>query len=103
MIATEQAWRILMPTTSPDYINNTRTEETKQQHAQEQVQKDLLSVQGPEMKLGIVKRWTPDEEWKSASMLIVHHWYQHCLDMLEGLIVARMFELAKMKIAGTGV
>jgi len=60
--AMEQAWRILMPTTLPDHIDNTRTVETKQQHTQEQVQKDLLAVQGLEMKLGIVRRWTPDNE-----------------------------------------
>lgn len=78
--------------------------ETKRRHAQEQAQKDLLAVQGLEMKLGVVKRWTPDdEEWKSASTLVGHRRYQRCLDTLEGLIVSRMFELAKMNIAGTGV
>ncbi|KIJ89764.1 hypothetical protein K443DRAFT_15807 [Laccaria amethystina LaAM-08-1] len=48
--ATEQAWRILTPTTSPDHIDNTRMAETKRRHAQEQAQKDLLAVQGLEMK-----------------------------------------------------
>jgi len=103
VVATEQAWRILTPTTSPDHIDSTSMAETKQQHAQEQVQKDLLAVQGLEMKLGIVRRWTLDnEEWKSASTLVGHCRYQCCLDNLEGLIVSRMFELAKMNIAGTG-
>ena len=103
VVATERAWRILTPTTSPDHIDNTRTVETKQRHAQELAEKNLLAVQGLEMKLGIIRRWTPDdEEWKSASTLVGHRRYQRCLDKLEGLIVSRMFELAKMNMAQTG-
>ena len=56
-----------------------------------------------EMKMGIVARWAPDSlEWKAAAEKVSMHQYQRCLDSLEGLIVACMFELSKMNMSQTG-
>ncbi|KAA1473373.1 hypothetical protein DENSPDRAFT_765398, partial [Dentipellis sp. KUC8613] len=51
----------------------------------------------------IVSRWTPDsEEWKATADLLTKLDYQKALDKLEGLVVQRLFELAKMGLSGTG-
>ncbi|KAI6006788.1 hypothetical protein EDD15DRAFT_2139738, partial [Pisolithus albus] len=72
-------------------------------HAMENFEKDLRMVQDLEVKLGITKRWVPeDEEWQTAGRLVTNRKYQRCLDQLESLIVARIFELSKMNQAGTG-
>lgn len=55
------------------------------------------------MKLGVTRRWTPDDiEWKDAGRLVANRKFQRALDSLEGLVVARIFELSKMNRAGTG-
>ncbi|KAG1805541.1 uncharacterized protein BJ212DRAFT_1570838 [Suillus subaureus] len=43
-----------------------------------------------------------DGEWQRAGRLVANRKYQHALDRLEGLVVAHIFELAKMNRAGTG-
>ena len=56
-----------------------------------------------EMEMGIVARWVSDSlEWKAAAEKVSMRWYQRCLDTLEGLIVACMFELTKMNMSQTG-
>jgi hypothetical protein len=60
-------------------------------------------VQLMEKKLNIGDRWMPgSEEWKAAAEKVSMRQYQHCLDTLEGLVVARMFELTKMNMSQTG-
>ncbi|KAI5992239.1 hypothetical protein EDD15DRAFT_2168553 [Pisolithus albus] len=77
--------------------------ETVRRHAMENFEKDLKVVQDLEIKLGITKRWVPeDEEWQTAGHLVANHKYQCCLDQLESLVIARIFELSKMNQAGTG-
>lgn len=77
--------------------------EAKRRHAIENVDKDLLIVQQLEEKLDINERWTPAHpKWKLTSELVGKRRYQRCLDSLEGLIVARMFELTKMNMSQTG-
>ncbi|KAG2336445.1 hypothetical protein BDR05DRAFT_978790 [Suillus weaverae] len=74
----------------------TRRLETTRRHALENFEKDLGVVQELEQKLGILHRWTPeDADWQNAGRL-------RSLDQLEGLIVARIFELTKMNRSGTG-
>lgn len=86
--------------TTRDY---TQSIETTRRHAQEVEARDLLIVQSLEVKLGIVNRWVPtDDEWKQAAAMVGKRRYQRCLDSLEGLIVARMFELTKMNMSQTG-
>ena len=84
--------------------DTTQSWETEQRHAQEVEARDLLVVQNLELWMGIVHRWGPgDNEWKHAAMMVGKQRYQRCLDTLEGLIVARMFELTKMNMSQTGV
>ncbi|KIK13517.1 hypothetical protein PISMIDRAFT_60162, partial [Pisolithus microcarpus 441] len=81
----------------------TTRKETMRRHATENFEKDLKIVQDLEVRLGITKRWVPeDEEWQAAGRLVANRKYQRCLDQLESLVVARIFELSKMNQAGTG-
>ncbi|KAJ3964378.1 hypothetical protein EV361DRAFT_812184 [Lentinula raphanica] len=60
-------------------------------------------VQALEMKLDIRMRWMPDsEEWRAAKDLVHKAKYRRALDKLEGLVVARLFELSKMNMSHTG-
>ncbi|KAG1884117.1 hypothetical protein F4604DRAFT_1878863 [Suillus subluteus] len=63
--------------------------ETAQRHAIENYNKGLKVVQ--EL-----------EEWRDAGRLVANCKLQCALDNLEGLVVARIFELSKMNQAGTG-
>ncbi|KAG1846246.1 hypothetical protein DFJ58DRAFT_717382 [Suillus subalutaceus] len=91
---------------TPSYgadIGNTRKVESTRRHALEDYERNLKLVQLLECKLGIIARWVPeDEEWQKAGRLVANRKYQRALDRLEGLVVARIFELAKMNRAGTG-
>ncbi|KAG1836183.1 hypothetical protein DFJ58DRAFT_735173 [Suillus subalutaceus] len=91
---------------TPSYgadIGNTHKVESTRRHALEDYERNLKLVQLLECKLGIIARWVPeDEEWQKAGRLVANRKYQRALDRLEGLVVARIFELAKMNRAGTG-
>jgi len=41
-------------------------------------------------------------EWQQAAEKVSMQHYQHYIDALEGLVVARMFELTKMNMSQTG-
>ena len=98
------AWEILTPISITNTRDFTQSQETERRHAQEVEAKDLLVVQSLEVKMGILQRWGPDDaEWKQAVVMVGKRRYQRCLDALEGLIVARMFELTKMNMSQTGV
>ena len=84
-------------------MQHTTRLETTQHHAQETYDKDLITVQEMEVKLGIASRWKPgDVEWQNAGRLMAQRKYQCPLNNLESLVVARIFELGKMNQAGTG-
>jgi hypothetical protein len=56
-----------------------------------------------EKRLNVSNRWAPEsEEWKAAAVRVPMRKYQRCLDTLEGLVVARMFELMRMNMSQTG-
>jgi hypothetical protein len=77
--------------------------ETARRHTLELFEKDLATVQELEIKLNIIQRWVPnDPEWQNAGRLVATRQYQRALDTLEGLVVARIFELTKMNRSGTG-
>jgi hypothetical protein len=83
--------------------DTTRAIETTRRHAIELHEKDLLAVQLMEKRLNISNRWVPEsEEWKAAAERVSMRQYQRCLDTLEGLVVARMFELTRMNMSQTG-
>ncbi|KAG1825232.1 hypothetical protein DFJ58DRAFT_719998 [Suillus subalutaceus] len=70
----------------------------------ENFEKDLQVVQDLESKLGVAQCWVPDTpEWEDAGRLIAKRKYQRALDALEGLVVARIFELTKLNRSGTAI
>ncbi|KAG2135775.1 hypothetical protein DEU56DRAFT_737641 [Suillus clintonianus] len=104
--AASTPWSISTPSTasfgSRDIATTIRNK-TARCHAIENYDKDLKVVQELEVKLGVVRRWTPDDpEWMDAGRLVANRKFQRALDALEGLVVARIFELSKMNRAGTG-
>jgi len=81
----------------------TRSIETARRHAIEANHKELGAVQVLEKKMNITSRWElKSVEWKAAADKVVKRRYQRCIDNLEGLVVARMFELSKMNMSQTG-
>lgn len=83
--------------------DSTRTLETRRRHALEDQDAARKVVQSLELRLGITTRWVPESaEWQEAGRLVAMRTYRRSLDALEGLIVARMFELTKMNRSGTG-
>ncbi len=78
--------------------------ETSRRHALEKYDKTLDEVQALEQRLLPAVRWTPDSaEWKEAKCLVSKVDYRRCLDCLEGLIVAWLFEFTKLNMSGTGI
>ncbi|KAJ7894413.1 hypothetical protein B0H14DRAFT_2334436 [Mycena olivaceomarginata] len=95
--------------TAPNYaesMKQTRRLGTQQRHTYELISKSLTAVQDLELRLGIASRWVAgDEDWIKAAemcMVVTRRRYQRALDQLQGLVVARMFELCKMNMSGTG-
>lgn len=81
----------------------TASAETARRHALESQKHDLAAIQVLESKLNVTQCWTLDHvEWQQASERVSMQRYQCCIDTLEGLIVARMFELTKMNMSQTG-
>ncbi|KAI0058310.1 hypothetical protein BV25DRAFT_1872035 [Artomyces pyxidatus] len=98
------AWVLSTPATQATRTRDyTRSIETKRRHALETRDKDLVAVQELEAKLNIAQRWEPGiVEWEQTGKMVVMRSYQRALDLLEGLVVARMFELTKMNMSQTG-
>jgi hypothetical protein len=99
-----QVWITATPETmSQNPRDRTQVRETERQHALEERDKILVTVQDLEKKMGILEQWKPRSvKWMMAADLVSKRTYQRCLDNLEGLIVARMFELTKMNQSQTG-
>ncbi|KAJ7664009.1 hypothetical protein DFH06DRAFT_1268637 [Mycena polygramma] len=86
-----------------DAAKATRRMETQRRHVLELHSKTVSAVQDLEMRLNVGLRWVfGDENWTAAAALVGKRRYQRALDHLEGLIIARMFELAKCNMSGTG-
>ena len=90
-----------------DAVPNTgrKKAEKARKHAMENHERELTCVQELEVKLAdaVVSRWTPDsEEWQHAELLLARREFQLALDHLEGLIIARLFELTKVNQSQTG-
>ncbi|THU77976.1 hypothetical protein K435DRAFT_614086, partial [Dendrothele bispora CBS 962.96] len=69
-----------------------------------EMRQDLKSrCQLLERKLGISVRWKPgSDEWDKTKLMVQRQCYRKCVDRLESLIVARLFELSRMHRAHTG-
>ncbi|KAJ7710234.1 hypothetical protein B0H14DRAFT_3099401 [Mycena olivaceomarginata] len=77
--------------------------ETQRRHAMELRDKVLLAVQDLELRMDLRDRWTPGcAEWSEAAVLVANRRYQCVLDKLQGLVIARLFELTKCHMSGTG-
>jgi hypothetical protein len=88
---------------TPGVKDNTRAIETRRRHALENLDKDLKTVQVLEVRMEIADRWAPGgPECHEAAKLLHMRKYQRAVDALEGLVVARMFELSKMNRSQTG-
>ncbi|KAJ7713835.1 hypothetical protein B0H14DRAFT_3523213 [Mycena olivaceomarginata] len=102
----QRAEAFVVEPAAPNYaesMKQTRRLETQQRHAYELVSKSLAAVQDLELRLGIASRWVAgDEDWSKAAEMVSKRRYQRALDQLQGLVVARMFELCKMNMSGTG-
>ncbi len=61
------------------------------------------TVDDLECKLEIDCHWNPNNaEWKRWDHYIAQHDYYRAIDVLEGLVVSRLFELTKMNQSETG-
>ncbi|KAJ7138739.1 hypothetical protein C8R43DRAFT_1089295 [Mycena crocata] len=84
-------------------VQSTRQIETQRRHAIEMHTKSLTTVQDLELRMGVTPRWVRGgPEWVAAALLVGKRRYQRALDQLEGLVIARMFELTKVNMSGTG-
>lgn len=69
----------------------------------ENERKLIADCQVLEWKLEIHERWVEgSEKWCSTKKLVKEAAFCKALDRLEGLLVARMFEMTKLNVAGTG-
>ncbi|KAJ7310670.1 hypothetical protein DFH08DRAFT_918254 [Mycena albidolilacea] len=81
----------------------TRRIETQRRHAPEVQAKAVAAVHDLEDRLDIAVHWIPgDEKWEAVAVMVRRQHYQRALDHLQGLIISRMFELAKCNMSGTG-
>jgi hypothetical protein len=80
--------------------------QTQRRHAMELHSKALAAMHDLELWLGIMRsvgHWRLDsDEWVAAAKLVESRRYQRAIDELEGLVVARMFELSKVNMSDTG-
>jgi hypothetical protein len=84
-------------------LSATHKAETARRHTLENYDKTLNTVQALKLKLEIMQRWQSEgDEWQCTGRLVAMRKYQRALDILEGLIVAWMFELTKMNRSQTG-
>lgn len=82
--------------------NKATSLERARRHALEKESRLIDRIQALENKQDIAVRWIPESaEWKEAASLASMHRYQKALDKLEGLVVARLFELTKMNMSRT--
>jgi hypothetical protein len=90
-------------TSYAEAAKETRRMETKRRHTLEVTAKSLGAVQDLELRLGITTQWKPGSDaWVKAAKMVSSRRYQRALDQLQGLVVARMFELSKVNMSGTG-
>ncbi|KAF9041243.1 hypothetical protein BJ165DRAFT_1416052 [Panaeolus papilionaceus] len=105
LTAAESQWISLTPSTINTTPDETRRNETKRRQLQERHRREMDMIHGLEVKLDIKPedRWIPgDKEWEETQQLVYLRRYRAAVDRLEGLVVARLFELTKMNMSQTG-
>ncbi|KAG1904241.1 uncharacterized protein F5891DRAFT_920274, partial [Suillus fuscotomentosus] len=80
-----------------------RAREAERSAAYRRLVLDMNAVDDLEQQMGITECWTPEqEEYKHALGLLTNCHFICIIEQLEGLVVKRLFELAKANLAGTG-
>ncbi|KAJ3712115.1 hypothetical protein DFJ43DRAFT_1135053 [Lentinula guzmanii] len=104
LAASSREWFLYTPTNASEASSKEGPRlETQRRHALESRDDLKEEVQSLELRLGIKGRWAPgSEEWERAQKLVAMATYQRALDKLEGLVVARLFELTKLNMSRTG-
>lgn len=98
------SFNIETPASYASRTTQTKKLETASRHALERYEHATEAVRDMEMWLGIESRWGPDDsQWQDTAKLVANREYRRAVDNLEGLVVARIFELTKMNRAGTGM
>ncbi|KZP27026.1 hypothetical protein FIBSPDRAFT_909065 [Athelia psychrophila] len=88
---------------SPCSKHRTSAIESRRRHAIENHETARVHVQNLELRLGIQTRWTAQSaEYVEMGRMVAMRGYQRALDTVEGLVVARLFELGRMNRAGMG-
>lgn len=107
LAAAKDAFQVNTPANQESYAGDKRRTaslETARRNALEKRDNLVIHAQDLEKRLEVETRWTPgDERWNAAAVLVEQSTYRRCVDQLESLIVARMFDLSKMNMARTGV
>ncbi|KZP13689.1 hypothetical protein FIBSPDRAFT_913015 [Athelia psychrophila] len=89
--------------TDPMARDQTNVIESRRCHAIKNHETTTVHVQNLELCLGIQTRWTAQSaEYLDMGRVVSMRNYQHALDTVEGLVVARLFELGSMNRAGMG-
>ncbi|KAF7968552.1 hypothetical protein HWV62_30137 [Athelia sp. TMB] len=89
--------------TDPTARDHTHAIEARRRHAIENHQIANAHVQNLELRLNIPVRWTAQSaEYAETGCMVAMRGYQRALDTVEGLVVARIFELGSMNRAGMG-
>ncbi|KAJ7733361.1 hypothetical protein B0H16DRAFT_1665104 [Mycena metata] len=85
-------------TTYAAAASQTRRIETQRRHAIEARDKTLAVVADLELRLNIARRWEDDgDDWIRVAMMVKNRRYQHAIDALEGLVVARCLSCYKLR------
>ncbi|KAI0038002.1 hypothetical protein FA95DRAFT_1578459 [Auriscalpium vulgare] len=72
-------------------------------HARDNLQMISAILQQFEVTHELSEQWLPNsEEWKTAEENLLKRDYWKALTKLEGLVIQRLFEIAKMGLSGTG-
>ncbi|KAK1236160.1 hypothetical protein PQX77_000591 [Marasmius sp. AFHP31] len=87
----------------PAAKDKTSSIERTMRQEEEKEDKLLQEVHQLEHLLEVRTRWTEgSDEWNEAEGLTRNRVYQKAIDRLEGLVVARIFELSRLNVSGTG-
>jgi hypothetical protein len=64
----------------------------------------MNAVLNLERRIGVTQRWTPADPEYQEALKYLHNWrFIRAVQHLEGLVVQRLFELAKANLASTGI
>lgn len=81
-----------------------RAREAERNAAYHKLLVKMNAVDDLERRMAITERWQPDDpKYKEALAYLTNRQFIRAIEQLQGLVVQRLFELAKANIAGTGM